>query len=87
MLTEKKRNTYIGVGNGILCKLIGYVILTHVPGFATVGVVLALVGMGLFIWGCINLCQDKGYPGVLGLLGLLSFLGLLILILLPDKRG
>jgi hypothetical protein len=53
---------------------------------ALLGLVLALAGLALFVWGCVNYCQGKGQPGALGLLGLLSLIGLLVLVFLPDKH-
>jgi hypothetical protein len=83
MLAEKKTATNIGVGLGIILHLGGQILAYQ--GMVTVGWSLTIVGLILFIWGCWNYAQGKGYPGVLGLLGLLSCLGLLILVLLPDK--
>jgi hypothetical protein len=88
MLPEKKTATNIGIGVGLLLEILGSVLSRQGDTMAAIGWIISLVGAVFFIWGCINYCQGKGYPGVLGLLGLLSCLGLLILVLLPDKtRG
>lgn len=84
MLAEKKTATNIGVGLGILLH-IGSSLLQY-QGLLTIGLVVGILGTILFIWGCWNYAEGKGYPGVLGLLGLLSCLGLLILVVLPDKN-
>ena len=85
MLAEKKRDTNIGVGVGILLQLIGRVM--QFQGAAGLGFVLVLAGLALFVWGCVNYCQGKGYPAWLGLLGLLSIIGLIVLFLLPDRHA
>lgn len=84
MLAEKKRDTNIGVGVGILLQLIGRVM--QFQGASGLGFVLVLAGLAVFVWGCVSYCQGKGYPGWLGLLGLLSIIGLLILVFLPDRN-
>ena len=88
MLAEKKKATNIGVGLGIILQIVGQVLFYQNPtgGMYAVALVLGIVGLALFIWGCWNYAQGKGYPGVLGLLGLLSCIGLLILVILPDKN-
>jgi hypothetical protein len=48
---------------------------------------VALGGIGLFLWGCAQYSKGKGHSGWLGALGLLSILGLLVLVLLPDNKG
>ena len=79
MLAEKKTNTNIGIGAGLLLQFVG-------SAMDTVGVLLILAGAAVFIWGCINYAQGKGHSGWLGLLGLLSLLGLIILVILPDQH-
>ena len=86
MLSEKKTATNIGVGIGIVLQIIGRVLMNQQGGLAIVGLVLALVGAGAFIWGCVNYAQGKGYHPALGLLGLLRCLGLIVLVVLPDKH-
>lgn len=86
MLPEKKTNTNIGVGVGILLQIIGRVMMMQGDSMATIGLLVSLVGTGAFIWGCINYAQGKGYPWALGLLGLLSCLGLIVLVVIPDKN-
>lgn len=85
MLAEKVRNTNIGVGIGIVLEIIGYVVRTHSPGLVALGLVIGLVGTVIFIWGCMNYAEGKGYSPWLGLIGLLSCVGLIVLLLLPDK--
>jgi TRAP-type C4-dicarboxylate transport system permease small subunit len=87
MLPEKKTNTNIGVGIGLLLQVIGRVLAAFVGGpVGILGVILALAGLILFIWGCMNYAEGKGYSKWLGLLGLLSCIGLLVLVVLPDKN-
>ena len=87
MLPEKKTNTNIGVGIGLLLQVIGRCLATFVGGpVGILGAILALAGLILFIWGCMNYAEGKGYSKWLGLLGLLSCIGLLVLVVLPDKN-
>jgi hypothetical protein len=86
MLPAKKTATNVGVGVGILLQILGRVLQMQGDAWAVLGLVVILVSVVFFIWGCINYCQGKGYPGALGLLGLLSIIGLLVLVLLPDKH-
>ena len=86
MLPEKKTNTNIGVGVGILLQIAGSVVVLEVPSLALVGRTLSLVGLLFFIWGCMNYAEGKGYSKWLGLLGLLSCIGLIVLVILPDNN-
>lgn len=86
MLAEKKTATNIGVGIGIVLQIAGRVLAQQSESMQVVGVLLSLVGLVAFVWGCINYAQGKGYSGALGILGLLSCLGLVILVVLPDKN-
>jgi hypothetical protein len=83
VLEEKKRNTNIGIGVGILLQLV-YRILG--PGFGVIGSLIGLIGLGFFIWGCANYSEGKGHSKWLGFLGLLSIIGLIVLMFLPDKH-
>ena len=85
MLSEHKTKTNIGVGLGILLQLIGRLVARDEAN-SLIGSILTLVGLALFIWGCINYAAGKGHSKWLGLLGILSCLGLLILVLLPDRH-
>ena len=86
MLSESKTKTNIGVGIGIILQITGRVLMRNKPELSTVGLVLAILGIIFFIWGCMNYAEGKGYSKALGLLGLLSCIGLIILIVLPDKH-
>jgi TRAP-type C4-dicarboxylate transport system permease small subunit len=85
MLPEKKTNTNIGIGVGIILQIAGNV-LSRSDSMGLVGVLIAFVGLGFFIWGCMNYAMGKGHSKWLGLLGLLSCLGLIVLIILPDHH-
>ena len=80
MLPENKTNTNIGVGLGLILEIVGRLVF----GGSVLGLALVLVGVVLFIWGCMNYAVGKGHSKWLGLLGLLSCIGLIILIFLPD---
>jgi len=86
MLPEKKKNTNIGVGLGIILQILGRILVQFAPQLAIVGLILVLVGLILFVWGCMNYAEGKGHSKWLGLLGLLSCIGLVIMILLPDRH-
>lgn len=90
MLTDKKTNTNIGVGMGIVLQLVGRFLSTNVDPAATgrmiLGLILVLAGTIFFIWGWVNYAAGKGQSKWLGLLGLLSCIGLIILVLLPDHH-
>lgn len=86
MLPEKKTNTNIGVGVGILLQIVGRVMMMQGDSMATLGLLVTLAGSAAFIWGCINYAQGKGYHWALGLLGLLSCIGLIVLVVIPDKN-
>ena len=83
MLAQKKTNTNIGIGGGFVLQLIGNGITTQ---FGAVGYLVVLAGIVMWLWGCWNYAQGKGYPGFLGLLGIFSCIGLVILAVLPDKN-
>jgi hypothetical protein len=86
MIAEKKTNTNIGVGVGFVLQIIGRLLANQGDSMVALGILITLAGLALFIWGCWNYAEGKGYSGALGLLGLLSCIGLIVLILLPDKR-
>jgi hypothetical protein len=89
MLPDKKTKTNIGVGIGIILQILGRVLAAaggRDSGGEIIGLILLLVGLGFFVWGCLNYSEGKGYSKWLGLLGLLSCIGLVILVLLPDKH-
>lgn len=86
MLPENKIKTNLGVGLGFLLQLGGRLIMGQNPNLGIVGGVMVLVGLILFIWGCMNYAEGKGHSKWLGLLGLLSCIGLIILVVLPDKH-
>jgi len=84
MLPESKTKTNIGVGVGLILEFAGNYIYARTH--SALGPLLTLVGAVLFIWGCINYAEGKGYSKWLGLLGLLSCIGLVVLVVLPDKN-
>ena len=49
------------------------------------GIALILLSIPLFVWGCMNYAESKGYHKEGGLIGLLGIIGLIILVVLPDK--
>lgn len=86
MIAEYKRKSNWGVGFGLLALLVGNGISrTGGADIAFLGEPLILVGLGLFVWGCVSYAQAKGRHPALGALGLLSIFGLLVLVCLKDQ--
>lgn len=82
MLPEYKTKTNIGI-------LIGW-ILTFAGNRAVdtnynLGIILAVAGLILFVWGCMQYALGKGHSKWWGLLGIFNLLGLLILFFLSDR--
>jgi uncharacterized membrane protein len=86
MLPDNKTKTNIGVGVGFLLQILGRFLTTTSTAGSLFGLILILVGLVLFIWGCMNYAVGKGHSKWLGLLGLLSCIGLIILVFLPDHH-
>ena len=87
MLKEYKRKTNIGAGVGLVAVALGnYVVRTGSFGGPVVGLILWLIGVPLFLWGCGQYARGKGYSPYWGALGLLYILGLLVLVLMPDRN-
>jgi len=86
MLPDKKTKTNIGVGLGFILEILGNFLARTSTTGAALGLVLILVGVVLFIWGCMNFAEGKGHSKWLGFLGLLSCIGLIILVFLPDHH-
>lgn len=84
MLAEYKRTTNIGVGLGLIGSIIGRALMES--GSEGLGVLIALVGLGVFIWGCSQYAKAKGHSPLWGALGILSLIGLLVLFFLPDRH-
>jgi hypothetical protein len=86
MLQDKKTKTNIGVGLGILIQLLHVVLVGEGYISPNLGLIIEIVGLVFFTWGCMNYAEGKGHSKWLGLLGLLSCIGLVILIFLPDRN-
>ena len=87
LLQEYKRKTNIGVGLGFLALTFGnYAIRTGALGGPMMGLILCLVGIPLFLWGCGQYARGKGHSPWWGALGLLYVLGLLVLVVMPDRH-
>ena len=91
MIAEKQTKSNIGVGVGFVLAVGGRVLAgmgatSQNQSFTILGIVVGLVGTAVFVWGCVNYAQGKGYSPWLGLLGLLSCIGLIVLVILPDKH-
>ena len=86
MLPEKKTKTNIGVGIGILLQLAGFALSGVGETGPIVGLLLILVSIPVFIWGCMNYAEGKGHSKWVGLVGLAGVIGLIVLIVLPDQH-
>jgi uncharacterized membrane protein len=86
MLAANRTKTNIGVGAGIILQVIGRLLAMRNPNLALVALILTLVGLAFFVWGCMNYAEGKGHSKWLGLLGLLSCIGLIVLVFLPDRN-
>lgn len=84
MLPQYKRTTNLGVGIGFVLQISGQVLSKQ--GIEFIGLLLSLVGLAAFIWGCGQYAKAKGYSAWFGGLGLLSFIGLIVLVLFRDKH-
>lgn len=84
MLSQYKRNTNIGVGIGVLLQVAGRMMAER--GTPDIGLIVALVGVVVFIWGCGQYAKGKGHSVWFGALGLLSIIGLIVLAVMPDKH-
>jgi hypothetical protein len=72
---------------GFIVQIVGRFAAHSAPGEAgaLIGLAISLVGLVIFIWGCMQMAMEKGYSKWLGLLGFFSCIGLLILMVLPEK--
>ena len=85
MLPEKQKRTDIGVGIGCILQLIGLILRDKGGATALLGLLLLLVGLVPFVWGCMNYAEGKGHSKWVGLVGLAGIIGLIVLIVLPDR--
>jgi hypothetical protein len=87
VLQEYKRKTNIGVGVGIVLQIAGRLLDdTYFNGGDLVGLLVIVVGICIFIWGCAQYARGKGHSPYWGAFGLLSVIGLIVLVVLPDKH-
>ena len=87
MLQEQKVRTNWGVAIGLILQVVGrFVAYSSSDGVVILGKLWILIGVGVFIWGCMNYAEGKGYSKWLGCLGLLNIFGLAILVVLHDKH-
>ena len=85
MRPEYKTKTNSGVGIGLILQLPGVALVGKEGTAAILGLLLIVVGLVPFVWGCMNYAEGKGHSKWLGVLGLAGIIGLIVLILLPDQ--
>jgi hypothetical protein len=85
MLRQQQYRANIGVGAGALLQMAGVLLLRTQSVVAMAGLVLILVSLPVFIWGCMNYAQAKGHSEWVGVVGLAGVIGLIALVLLPDQ--
>ena len=84
-VAKKRANANTGVGLGFFFQVIGFFAQRSEDGVSGVGIALILLSIPLFVWGCMNYAESKGYHKEVGLIGLLGIIGLIVLVALPDK--
>ena len=82
---RRRENTNTGVGIAFFFQVIGFLELRREDAVSGVGIALILLSIPLFVWGCMNYAESKGYHKKVGLIGLLGIIGLIVLVALPDK--
>jgi hypothetical protein len=85
MLAEKRKKTNIGVGIGALLQIAGFFLAEISDTGAMLGLVLIVLSIPVFIWGCMNYVEGKGHSKWIGLVGLAGVIGLIVLIGLGYK--
>ena len=86
MLPASKSKTNLGVAVGLVLQIFGNSMRGNADLTGTLGLIIALVGLVVFIWGCMNYAEGKGHSKWYGIIGLLSIIGLIILVLFPDRN-
>ena len=87
MIPKYKQHSIIGISVGIGLAGGGLAIAGFdiIPG--GVGVVLFIVGVGIYIWGCLALAKAKGYSSAIVLTVVLGVLfPAIVLLALDDKN-
>jgi hypothetical protein len=85
MIAEYKRKTNWGVGLGLVALVSGNAMAAGAGGIGGRG--LMVIGIGLFIWGCVSYAKAKGQHPAWGILGLFSIFGLIALVLMKDRHA
>jgi hypothetical protein len=89
MLPRYRRSCLTGFGIAATLFAAGAILAwrAHGTGLATAGLIIALVGFGFYLQGCLALAKARGYSRVLVLTFVLGgFFPLLLLLALPDRN-
>lgn len=87
MSLESRTRTNTGVGMGALLQLAGFFLAQAGSTRAILGLVLILISIPVFVWGCMNYAKGKGHSASVGWVGLAGIIGLIVLIVLPELDG
>jgi hypothetical protein len=84
---QLQRSANIFILSGIGVTILSIAALASGDDLGTVALFLVgrLIGVGLWVVGCMKYALSKGYSQWLGLLGLAALIGLIVLAVLPDK--
>lgn len=85
MQPEKRTKSNVGVGIGLILQVLGFTFAGQEDTTAILGIVLLVVSVPVFVWGCMYYAEGKGHSKWVGLVALASLVGLIVLILLPDQ--
>ena len=86
MLAKYKTTTGVGIILGLLLQIAGRVVAMQGPALAYAGLGVTLVGLIVFVFGCISYAKGKGHSQWWGLLGLFSIFGLIVLAFFTDRH-
>jgi hypothetical protein len=84
---KKKALTGLGFGLPLWAAGFGLLLLNRGTPLAVGGIVIMLVALALYLWGCAELAKAKGYSTAIVLTFILGGLfPLVVLLALPDKN-
>lgn len=96
MIKRYQNLSNLGIGGGLILSVAGRVAVAMqmptppatTPGSPLIimaGGIAALLGLALFVYGCVMYALAKGRSGAWGIFGILSIIGLIVLVCLKDN--